>query len=156
MKSKSRQWFEIWVPQDPEGWAAPKIVWPDISERASFYLDDSGAVVDGDSYWLSVGGALNHEIACVMLAVANSRFILQYYDAVMANQLYAGRRRFMTQNVNRFPLPRLAPQQTQQIVDAVAYLVTHPGLAADERAKREETLEAMVWAAFGLVEEVAR
>ncbi len=156
MKSKSRQWFEIWVPQDPEGWAAPKIVWPDISERAPFYLDDSGAVVDGDSYWISLGGTLDHETAYVMLAVANSRFILQYYDAVMANQLYAGRRRFMAQNVNRFPLPRLGSQQTRQFVDAVAYLVMHPGLAVDERVRREEALEAMVWAAFGLVEEVAR
>jgi len=156
MKSKSRQWFEIWVPQDPEGWAAPKIVWPDISERAPFYLDNSGAIVDGDSYWISINGTLDRDTAYVMLAVANSRFILQYYDAVMANQLYAGRRRFMTQNVNRFPLPHIGPQQTQQFVGAIAYLVTHPELGADERAGREEALEAMVWAAFGLVEEVAR
>ncbi|MBC7300542.1 MAG: N-6 DNA methylase, partial [Nocardia sp.] len=104
-----REWFEIWVPQRPHLWGAPKLVFPDISERPRFALDRSGAVVNGDCYWISltdlgVGNSAT-DLAYLLMGVANSALGLRFYDAVCGNRLYSGRRRWITQYVARLPLP---------------------------------------------------
>ena len=111
-----RQWFEIWVAQQPRQWRRPKIVWPDISEHPKFFLDDSGAVVNGDCYWLTLRDGFEDDWLYLILAVANSEIATQYYDFVFCNKLYAGRRRFMTQYVADFPLPDLEDDLSQQVV----------------------------------------
>ena len=47
-----RRWYELWVPQDPAAWSAPKLVFPDISEKPVFWMDTEGGVVNGECYWL--------------------------------------------------------------------------------------------------------
>lgn len=111
-----RQWFEIWVPQQPADWAKPKIVWPDISETPRFFLDDSGAVVNGDCYWIKLRPDQDPDWMYLMLAIANSNVVLQYYDYRCQNRLYAGRRRFMTQYVKQFPLPNIDSKLARQVV----------------------------------------
>ncbi len=49
-----RKWFEIWVPHTPAEWSKPKIVFPDISEEPRFFLDETGAIVNGDCYWITL------------------------------------------------------------------------------------------------------
>lgn len=148
-----KQWYEIWVPQNPRDWSKPKIVFPDISETPRFFLDTSGAIVNGDCYWIKIEESLNLDLAYLMLAVANSTFAVKFYDAVCANRLYSGRRRFITQYVNRFPIPRLSDEQRSRVRSMVEQLV---GMvtASPERATIEETLDALIWRAFGLAEEV--
>ncbi|HEV7424210.1 MAG TPA: N-6 DNA methylase, partial [Candidatus Paceibacterota bacterium] len=46
----NRNWFEIWVPHDPDAWKHPKLVFRDISEQPIFWMDLSGAIVNGDCY----------------------------------------------------------------------------------------------------------
>jgi hypothetical protein len=48
-----RQWYEIWVPQLPSLWPVPKLVFPDISERPTFWMSLDGEVINGDCYWLA-------------------------------------------------------------------------------------------------------
>ena len=100
-----RQWFEIWVPQRPAGWRAPKIVFPDISVAPRFSVDRSGAVVNGDCYWISFAELPSDELGYLLVGVANSTLAVRYYDLMCANKLYSGRRRWMTQYVSRLPLP---------------------------------------------------
>lgn len=100
-----RQWFEIWVPQRPALWAQPKIVFPDISEEARFALDTSGSVINGDCYWISFADLPSEDIGFLMLAVGNSKMGLRFYDTVCGNKLYSGSRRWITQYVDRLPLP---------------------------------------------------
>jgi hypothetical protein len=111
-----RAWYEIWVPQQPDAWGAPKLVWPDISDRPKFFLDSSGAIVNGDCYWLSCGELSRDEIA-LALAVANSTFALQYYDLCCGNRLYAGRRRFMTQYLEALPMPETSPAALRDVAE---------------------------------------
>jgi adenine-specific DNA-methyltransferase len=47
-----REWYEIWVPQDPSAWSLPKLVFRDIAEEPTFWIDLDGSVVNGDCYWL--------------------------------------------------------------------------------------------------------
>jgi hypothetical protein len=140
-----RHWWEIWVPQRPSAWAWPKIVFPDISEEPRFAYDTSGAIVNGDCYWLTVD---DERLAMVMIAVANSSLGVAYYDAVCGNRLYAGRRRYVTQYVERFPIPDLGQPVVDQIVDT-ARLLTRAPLASRVSALEAE-IDRLVRASFGL------
>lgn len=75
-----RQWYEIWVPQNPEAWEHRKIVFRDISEKPQFWLDESKAVVNGDCYWIDIFPEVFEETVYLALAIANSKFIERYYD----------------------------------------------------------------------------
>ncbi len=100
-----RNWYEIWVPQNPASWTKRKIVFRDISENPEFWLDESGAVVNGDCYWIEIDESVDEETVYLALAVANSSFIERYYDAKFNTKLYSGKRRFMSQYVEQFPIP---------------------------------------------------
>jgi methylase of polypeptide subunit release factors len=117
-----RKWFEIWVPQQPADWRRPKVVYPDISEEPRFFLNTSGAIVNGDCYWITLNDGVPEDYLLLLLAVANSRFATSYYDTVFHNKLYAGRRRFMTQYVREFPLPHLERPESQEIITLIRIL----------------------------------
>lgn len=133
-----RQWFEIWVPQRPALWKQPKIVFPDISEEARFALDTSGSVVNGDCYWISLSDLPSEDIGFLMLAVGNSKLGLRFYDTVCGNKLYSGRRRWITQYVNRLPLPNPTSPAAVRVIGLARELSETPrGTEAAERLQRE-------------------
>ena len=134
-----RKWFEIWVPQKPALWALPKIVFPDIAESARFAIDRSGAIVNGDCYWIVIE---DEDVAEVVAAVGNSSFCTWFYDAACGNFLYAGRRRFMTQYMERLPIPKPTPFLADEI----------RSLRLGDCA---EDLDVLIWSALGL-EQVGR
>jgi hypothetical protein len=88
----------------------------------------------------------------LLLAVANSSFVTRYYDIAFHNKLYAGRRRFMTQYIKKFPLPRLEAPVAQRIIQVVGERIAKK--ARDEA--RESEIDQLVWESFGLVEETCR
>ncbi len=148
-----RAWFEIWVPHNPSAWSTEKLAFPDISEGRTFFLCPPGWIVNGDCYWISTNASAPAHTLNAMLAVANSSFALRYYDVLFHNKLYAGRRRFMSQYVRRFPMPESGPAME------MAAMVTH--LLAAKSRKNEETvsglereLDDLVWHSFGLAKEI--
>ncbi|MBI1373925.1 MAG: N-6 DNA methylase [Phycisphaera sp.] len=147
-----RHWYEIWVPQQPRDWSSPKVVYPDISEEPRFFLDRTGAVVNGDCYWITLNAGISEEYLLLLLAVANSTFITSYYDTVFHNKLYAGRRRFMTQYVREFPLPDVRGPDAQRIVALLSNLPPQ-GPDLDEAATE---MDALVWSSFGLKQKAVR
>lgn len=146
-----REWYEIWVPHDPELWSAPKLVFRDISVRPEFWIDHSGAVVNGDCYWLTGSAKASPDLLYLALAVANSRFIESFYDRRFNNKLYSGRRRFITQYVEHFPLPDATTSVSRELIS----LTKHRCDARDPdcHAALEAKIDALVWTAFGLVAE---
>ena len=150
-----REWFEIWVPHQPKDWTRPKLAFPDISEVNRFFLVDPGWIVNGDCYWTKLFPGKEESWLLLMLAVANSSFALKFYDAVFHNKLYAGRRRFMSQYVSRFPLP--TPKRSRDILDLMPCLMAASSRrCALEVEQLQETMDALVWRAFGLPKEIAR
>lgn len=144
-----RKWYEIWVPHNPNDWRRWKIASPDISEVPRFCFDRSGAVVNGDCYWMTLRQGFASDWLLLLLAVANSSFVTRYYDIAFHNKLYAGRRRFMTQYVKKFPLPRLERRVAQKIIRVVGELVANR--MPDEH--RETEIDELVWESFGLIKE---
>jgi len=148
-----RKWYEIWVPHAPSDWQRPKIAFPDISSQNVFFLADPGWIVNGDCYWITLAHSVPEATLYAMLAVANSTFVIRYYDVMFHNKLYAGRRRFMSQYVRRFPLPHA--KFIKSLSEAARSL-----LAARKNGNqaREEMIAAEVdsltWKSFGLSKEI--
>ncbi len=142
-----RRWFELWVPHQPRAWTATKLVWPDICEHPKFFLDRSGAVVNGDCYWAQLKSGIDSDWLYLMLAVANSTVATQFYDYRFHNKLYARRRRFMTQYVGEFPLPDLSRPVCQEIVNHTQRLLDSP---PDRVARIQTELQWLVEQAFDL------
>ncbi len=147
-----RKWYEIWVPQDPDAWLSTKLVFRDISEKPAFWIDNSGSVVNGDCYWLISENGKN-DLLWLAAAIANSTFIEKFYDYSFCNKLYAGRRRFITQYVEKFPLPDPTSAIAEKIV-AMAKTV-YDNIDLEISANLICELDNMVWQAFGLVKKVA-
>ena len=148
-----RKWYEIWVPQNPDAWAAPKIVFPDISLEPRFYLDFDGRVVNGDCYWMTLGEGVSPDMLYLLLAVANSSLMEKYYDLAFNNKLYSARRRYITQYVSKYPFPDPASASSQKLIAASRQLVCEAGRSADNELKDHPLateIDRLVESAFGL------
>jgi len=143
-----RQWYEIWVPHKPSLWSKSKIIFPDIAEEPRFSLDDSGSIINGDCYWITLRNTDEKTLLYIMLAVANSSFICAFYDTLYHNKLYSGRRRFMTQYVKTFPLP-CASVATDNMSRLVPELISHRQNGRMS-CELEKELDDEVWRSFGL------
>lgn len=142
-----RKWYEIWVPQNPLLWSKDKIVFRDISEQPVFWLDTSRAIVNGDCYWMTLKENVNnHDILYLALAVSNSTFIEKFYDISFNNKLYAGRRRFIAQYVEKFPLPFIGSDIAKKIIKKTKELCETKPLNTETS---EKEIDGLVWEAFG-------
>ena len=118
-----RNWYEIWVPQNPDSWKNGKIVFRDISEKPEFWLDETGAIVNGDCYWIDIDSSVFEDTIYLALAVVNSSFIKKYYDAKFNTKLYSGKRRYMTQYVEQFPIPNPNTDEAREAINLVKKII---------------------------------
>jgi len=141
-----REWYEIWVPQAPDAWDQPKLVFRDIAEEPTFWIDLDGSVVNGDCYWLISQNPAQTDLLWLAAAVGNSTFIERFYDLRFHNKLYAGRRRFITQYVEKFPLPDPHSPLGKAII-AKAKRV-YECVPSPEAEQLQKELDVMVWEAL--------
>jgi len=150
-----REWYEIWVPQDPAVWDQPKLVFRDITEHPTFWLDLEQSIVNGDCYWLAGCDATHPDLLWLAAAVGNSTFAEVFYDRKFHNKLYAGRRRFMTQYVEQFPLPDPQSLPSRALIEMAKAI--YQAVPSPKAYRLEQELDATVWKAFGLsIEEIRR
>ena len=123
VRKANRNWYEIWVPQNPEAWKHKKIVFRDISERPEFWYDETGAVVNGDCYWIDIFPETLDDVVFLALAVANSKFIEKFYDTKFNTKLYSGKRRYQTQYVDQFPIPFYGTELAQRAIQLVKKII---------------------------------
>ncbi|MBT9172013.1 MAG: Modification methylase PaeR7I [Syntrophomonadaceae bacterium] len=147
IKKANRNWYEIWVPQNPEAWGNRKIVFRDIADVPQFWLDETGAVVNGDCYWFDIFDDISEDEIMLALAVANSKFIEQYYDICFNNKLYSGRRRFMTQYVEQFPLPDCESKDAQDAIHAVKEILRN-SMTQQQKKHLLEAINILVYRLF--------
>ncbi|MGO8751284.1 MAG: TaqI-like C-terminal specificity domain-containing protein [Thermoguttaceae bacterium] len=148
-----REWYEIWVPQNPDAWACPKLVFRDISEEPCFWIDQDQSIVNGDCYWIICEGTAGEDLLWLAASVGNSKFIESFYDHRFNNKLYAGRRRFITQYVEKFPLPDPRTATSKEIVRKAKDL--YRAIDGPEVNDMAACLDGLVWKAFGLPVEKA-
>jgi SAM-dependent methyltransferase len=143
-----RLWYELWVPQEPDLWNHPKLVFWDIARQPMFWMDLEGTIVNGDCYWLPADNDGGCELLWLALGVANSTFIAEYYDLRFANRLYAGRRRFIKQYVEEFPLPDPQGAEGKRIGEMAKAVFVLKDRADTSELERE--LDCLVRKAFGV------
>ena len=131
-----RNWYEIWVPQDPNSWNKPKIVWPDIQKEPLFFFDDRGCVVKGNCYWIGLREGQEKDLLFLIQGICNTQLMTRYHDLVFNNKLYAGRRRYLTQYVAKYPIPNPNSDTAKQIVALVKSIVFQE--LDQERVKQNE------------------
>lgn len=141
-----REWYEIWVPHDPNAWDRPKLVFRDIAEKPTFWMDLDGSVVNGDCYWLVCKDHAQTDLLWLAAAVGNSTFIERFYDICFNNKLYAGRRRFITQYVERFPLPDPRSPLGKGIIAKAKGI--YESIPSSETQHLQDELDDMVWKAL--------
>jgi len=146
LMESGRKWYEIWVPQNPDAWSQPKLVFRDIAETPTFWMDFSGSVVNGDCYWLTCKNDEQTDFLWLALAIGNSTFAERYYDLRFHNKLYAGRRRFIKQYVDDFPLPNPFNACGKAIISKAkrVYECVH----SSKFDALAEELDQMVWGAL--------
>ncbi|MBN1900183.1 N-6 DNA methylase [Candidatus Sumerlaeota bacterium] len=146
-----RRWYEVWVPQDPNSWGAPKIVFPDISPEPRFCFVEEEYIVNGDCYWMTLRQGVKEEILFLILGIANSSLMTRFHDASFSNKLYSGRRRYITQYVSKYPLPNAHTEIARSIISLTRELVNVAKSAnADEVKRLEIIIDTLVYKAFGL------
>jgi hypothetical protein len=142
-----RNWYEIWVPQNPQQWILPKLVFRDIVDQPTFWIDFSGAIVNGDCYWMTLNKKYSERFLWLALAVANSTFIENFYDYRFNNKLYAGRRRYISQYVENFPIPRPDSSTADEIIRKCQRIYQQIDLS--KNLEEEKQLDGLIWTAFG-------
>ncbi len=143
-----RKYYEMWVPQNPELWAFPKLVFPDISVDARFFYDENGSVVNGNCYWIVAQTEKEKELLFLIQGIANSDLISQYHDLCFNNKLYSGRRRYFSQYIEKYPIPDPNKDCSKQIIEIVKKLNELSALKQNT-AELESTLNALVRKSFG-------
>lgn len=144
-----REWFEIWVPHNPAVWAFPKLVFPDISATPRFCFDTKGYVVNGNCYWIAAKTDAEKRLLLLIQGIANSKLMTKYHDLTFNNRLYSGRRRYLSQYVERYPLPEPESELADRIVDLVSQLNSNEDSTLNDFLEQE--LEAVVAQAFGVL-----
>ncbi len=119
-----RKWYEMWVPQNPALWKYPKLVFPDISIEAKFAYDESGAIVNGNCYWIVAKTETENNLLLLIQGVANSELMKTYHDLCFNNKLYSGRRRYLSQYVEKYPIPNPNSDYSKNIIRIVTKLNT--------------------------------
>lgn len=143
-----REWFEIWVPQKPDLWSKPKLVFPDISLIPRFCFDTIGRVVNGNCYWIVAENNDDIEKLLLIQGVANSKLMTRYHDLVFNNKLYSGRRRYFTQYVERYPLPDIKSDLAKDIIQIVRMLNAEGDQILNKQL--QDNLEVLVAKSFGV------
>ena len=144
-----RQWFEIWVPQQPDAWRLPKLLFPDISAEPKFFFDDHGCMVDGNCYWITMDANHDPDILFLIQGLANSNLMTRYHDLSFNNRLYAGRRRYLTQYVEKYPIPDPDLADSRHVISLAKELV-FGSLPKEVQMQKEREIEVTVASLFGV------
>lgn len=142
-----RAWYSLWVPHNPKLWERPKIVFHDISEKPKFWIDLDGRIVNGECYWITLNEDVDDNLLWLCLAVANSLFIEKYYDHKFNNKLYSGKRRFMKQYVEQFPLPDPNNRISKDLAELAKEIALNPSKDNHDLIDR---INQLVFEAFGV------
>ncbi len=143
-----RKWYEYWVPQNPLLWNKTKIVFADISSTPRFAIDESGSIVNGNCYWIVAEKDEDIDLLYLVAAIANSRLMEKYHDLCFNNRLYSGKRRYLSQYVEQYPMPDINNSTSKKIIKLVKEMLCTPNLSSMEIEDYSSNIEELVVKVF--------
>lgn len=151
-KSKTRHWYEIWVPQEPMSFRDLKIVFPDISPEPKFSIDTNQYLVDGNCYWITLKEQdADRDLLYLAAAVANSQLMNRFHGIEFQNVLYSGRKRYLTQYVDNYVLPDPNSVHARAIIELTQTIVNND-LETAEIEQLELEIDEQVNLAFNILD----
>ncbi len=133
MESKTRTWYECWVPQKLSKFKQAKIVTRDIVSHNSFAYDAEGRLCQGNTFFLirkpdslfniGLSNLTDEDYFLFLLGVLNSH-AMEYYQKMISGCLYSQKYRYTSSNLNRWPIPDFDIEVAHRIADMVRRLIT--------------------------------
>jgi type I restriction-modification system DNA methylase subunit len=126
-KMQGSSWYAYVYPKNIELMSTPKILVPDIADRASFALDEHGDYAFTSGYALVLHDADKHWINYV-IGLLNSK-VLDYYLKQVSTTMRGGFFRYFTQYVEQLPIRTIDPgsqvdqQHFEHVIEAVDKLM---------------------------------
>lgn len=157
VKSKTRMWYECWVPQKISKFKQTKIVTRDIVSNNSFALDESGKLCQGNTFFLTKKYSVfsvkyaelsEHQYYCFALGILNSK-AMEYYQKMTSGCLYSQKYRYTTSNLNRWPIPQINKTDAVKIAKYVDELIS----GIKQKDELEDEIDKLIYDAFQLTEE---
>lgn len=145
-----RRWYEYWVPQNPTFWKLPKVVFPDISVHPRFCYDESGAIVNGNCYWMCAQNEEEKFLLLLIEGISNSNVMVKYHDLCFNNKLYSGRRRYLAQYIEQYPIPSPELDSSKQIVSLVKKLNSNSDI--NKKKSLISEIDRLVKISFGITD----
>lgn len=157
VESKTRAWYECWVPQKLSKFKQVKIVTRDIVSHNSFAYDADGRLCQGNTFFLikkpdslfnlGFSGMDDEEYYLFVLGLLNSH-AMEYYQKMISGCLYSQKYRYTSTNLNRWPIPNFDADTAGRISGMVRELM--------ENERELETIETeinkLVYNQFGFSE----
>lgn len=122
-EGSKKKWYEIWVSHSLFDFNKPKIVVPDISSESKFLYDESKKMVDGNCYWITLKDNIPNDYIFLILGLCNSKYIEKYHDMVFQNKLYSGKRRYVSQYINKYPMINPNSKEAKNIIKYVKMII---------------------------------
>ena len=138
--------YEMWLPQNHLYFDMPKLVFQDISLNPRFTFDASKSIVNGNCYWIAATNAEEEYMLLLIEGISNSAMMTKYHDLKFNNKLYSGRRRYLAQYIEKYPIPHPHTEASDKIVQLVKQLNSSNG----DESQLVQELESLVHQAFNL------
>lgn len=153
-ESKTRQWYECWVPQTLEKFKKKKIVTRDIVSHNSFAIDFEGRLCQGNTFFLDMNeyalsktgfSGTEEDFLFYILGILNSN-VLEYYQKLISGSLYSKKYRYTTGNLSRWPIRKFPNNEIgNRIIEIVKRLIE-----SGSTYKGEEELNELIYSLYGL------
>lgn len=150
VKKAKRNWYEIWVPQQPSLWQEPKVIFADISEEPRFAYSAENLIVNGNCYWITLKKGIEPDILFFIMALANSSIMSKYHELRFQNKLYSGRKRYFSQYVERYPMPHYRGPEADRIIKLTKVLALSDDIENPEKC--EDEINRLVAKLFGIAD----
>lgn len=120
-KAKGSHWYGFLYPKNLEVMISPKLLVPDIADRASFALDENGIYAFTSGYGVTLKPDCGYSLKYV-LGLTNS-LILDFYWRQVSTPLQGGFFRYFTQFIEQLPIPESSEPQRRFIEALVEYML---------------------------------
>ena len=153
-ESKTRKWYECWVPQKLSKFQQIKIVTRDIVSHNSFAMDRDGMLCQGNTFFLTRNTNLfssryseldDEEYYTFLLGILNSK-VMEYYQKMISGCLYSQKYRYTSSNLNRWPIPEISLEDARKISQMVLSILDGTG----KRDEIEKHIDEYMYSVFGL------
>lgn len=154
IESKTREWYECWVPQKLSKFQQIKIVTRDIVSSNSFALDETGKLCQGNTFFLTKKQSVfstkyleldEYQYYCFILGILNSK-ALEYYQKMISGCLYSQKYRYTTSNLNRWPIPEVSLENAKKISSYVEQIF----FGSETQDEYEQKIDEIIYNEFNL------